>query len=86
MKNGKSQEVKVRGETLHWAAEMARVGERAVRKAQEENRRLGIPNVYSIDGRIVYEAPDGRLVEEDTYEQWQREIARQSSDAGSARG
>ena len=27
--------------------------QRAVQKAQEENRRLGIPNWYSIDGKIV---------------------------------
>jgi len=30
-----------------------RIGNRAVRKAQEENRRLGIPNWYSINGKIV---------------------------------
>lgn len=48
----------------------------AVQNAQDENRRMGVPNVYSYNGRILYEAPDGRLVEEDTYEQWQEAVAR----------
>ncbi len=30
-----------------------KIGNDAVRKAQEENRRLGIPNWYSINGVIV---------------------------------
>lgn len=30
-----------------------RIADAAVHKAQEENRRLGIPNWYSIDGNIV---------------------------------
>ena len=29
-----------------------RIAQSAVHKAQEENRRLGIPNWYSIDGKI----------------------------------
>lgn len=33
--------------------EYQRIGNRAVHKAQEENRRLGIPNWYSINGKIV---------------------------------
>jgi hypothetical protein len=40
---------------------ITRIGNRAVRKAQEENRRKGIPNVYSINGKIVFELPDGSL-------------------------
>jgi hypothetical protein len=35
--------------------------------AQEENRRLGIPNVYFINGWIYYELPDGTLSPEDPY-------------------
>ena len=33
--------------------EIQRIGNRAVHRAQEENRRLGIPNWYSINGEIV---------------------------------
>jgi len=40
---------------------IVRIGNRAVRKAQEENRRKGIPNVYSIHGKMVFELPDGTL-------------------------
>jgi len=45
--------------------ELKRIGNRAVRRAQEENRRQGIPNVYSIGGRIYYEQPDGTLTREE---------------------
>ncbi len=40
-------------ETLREIVELHKIGNRAVRKAQEENRRLGIPNWYSIGGVIV---------------------------------
>ncbi len=39
--------------TLRSALEDLRLANSAVHKAQEENRRLGIPNWYSIDGKIV---------------------------------
>lgn len=40
---------------------ITRIGNRAVKKAQKENRRKGIPNVYSINGKIIYEMPDGTI-------------------------
>lgn len=43
----------VKPETLQRAFELQRIGNRAVKKAQEENRRLGIPNWYSINGVII---------------------------------
>lgn len=43
---------------------ITRIGNRAVKKAQEENRRKGIPNVYSINGKIVFELPNGQLTSE----------------------
>ena len=43
------------------SAEINRIGNRAVHKAQEENRRLGIPNVYSINGTIFFQMPDGSI-------------------------
>jgi len=33
----------------------------AVRKAQAENRRMGVPNVYSYNGQIYYELPNGEI-------------------------
>jgi hypothetical protein len=46
---------------LLWVLEMDRVVNLAVRRAQEENRRLGIPNYYEINGRIVSDQPEPQL-------------------------
>jgi hypothetical protein len=43
---------------LLWVLEMERLVNEAVREAQEENRRLGIPNYYEINGRIVSDQPE----------------------------
>lgn len=40
-------------------ADIERIGNRAVKKAQEENRQMGLPNVYEIGNKIVYALPDG---------------------------
>lgn len=53
VKNGREQNGSVSEATLRKSIEFQRVGNRAVHKAQEENRRLGIPNWYSIGGKIV---------------------------------
>ena len=47
--------------------EWLRIGSAAVAKAQEESRRLGVPNVYSINGRLYYELPNGELSLTDPY-------------------
>lgn len=52
-KNGRKQSGTVSDETLREIVEFQRIGSQAVRKAQDENRRLGIPNWYSIGGKIV---------------------------------
>ena len=41
--------------------EIESIGNQAVRKAQEENRKKGIPLVYSVDGKIYYELADGTI-------------------------
>ncbi len=41
--------------------EIMRIGSRAVAEAQDESRRMGVPNVYSINGRLYYETPTGEL-------------------------
>ncbi len=38
-----------------------KLGNRAIKKAQENNRRNGIPNVYCINGKIIFELPNGEL-------------------------
>ena len=59
---------------------LKRIGNRAVRKAQEESRRLGVPNVYEINGVIYYERPDGTLSTSDTYDEWQALRRREGGD------
>ncbi|MBU0478900.1 hypothetical protein KKC91_10080 [bacterium] len=40
---------------------VTKIGTRAVKKAQEENRRKGLPSVYSKNKKIYYELPDGTM-------------------------
>ena len=40
----------------HWSAELIRIGNLLVREAQARNRQLGIPNWYSLNGRLVSDA------------------------------
>ena len=62
-----SEQATVDLETYRRAAELARIASRAVRKAQEESRRLGVPNVYAHNGTLLYELPDGGLTAADPY-------------------
>jgi hypothetical protein len=68
--------------------DMIRIGRRGVAKAQEASRRAGVPNVYSINGRIYYELPSGELSLEDPWPRMQAEkAAREDSESQSnARG
>ena len=43
---------------------ITRLGNRAVAKAIKENKEKGIPNVYSLNGTLVYEMPDGTITTE----------------------
>ncbi len=47
--------------------EFLQIGNRAAKRAQEENRKKGIPNVYDINGHLYYELPNGELTTEDPY-------------------
>ncbi len=42
-------------------AKILSIANRAVYAAQEENRRKGIPNVYVLNGTIVWQMPDGSI-------------------------
>ena len=44
-----------------FAKELLRLGNLAVKKAQENNRKNGIPNVYCINGKLIFELPNGEL-------------------------
>jgi hypothetical protein len=54
-------------ETYEAIDEIVRIGNAAVAKAQAESRRMGVPNVYAINGRVYYETPTGELSAIDTY-------------------
>ena len=41
--------------------ELLKLGNRAVKKAQEHNRKNGIPNVYCINGKLIFELPNGEI-------------------------
>jgi hypothetical protein len=41
--------------------EFLQVFRSAIRKAQARSRELGVANVYSINGRLYYELPNGEL-------------------------
>jgi hypothetical protein len=58
---------KLSDEALRKAEEIDRIGNRGVQTAQEENRSRGISNVYSINGVIYWELPDGTLSRTDPY-------------------
>ena len=47
--------------------EFLRIASSAVAKAQNDSRRQGVPNVYSINGRIHFELPSGELTTTDPY-------------------
>ena len=44
-----------------WDARLLAIVNRAVREAQDENRRKGIPNVYVINGTLLWQMPDGSI-------------------------
>ena len=52
--NGKiTKQSEVNEKTLREMTRYQKIANDAVQKAQEENRRLGVPNWYSINGQIV---------------------------------
>jgi hypothetical protein len=69
-------------EVFRMAAEWSRLANDAATHAIEENRRLGVPNVYCINGRIYYELPNGELTLEDpgTWSPWPQPAAPNEAD------
>ena len=47
--------------------EIMRVGNLAVREAQQENLRKGVPNVYSKNGTMYFQLPDMSITTEDPF-------------------
>ena len=40
------------------AYKMCRIGNDAVQKAQQDNFKKGVPNVYCLNGTLYYQLPD----------------------------
>lgn len=55
-------------ETRREADEYLRIGNAAVQKAREENRRLGLPNSFCIGDVIYYELPNGDVMKKSDYD------------------
>jgi hypothetical protein len=47
--------------TFEFLLEILRIGNRAVKKAQDKNRKKGIANVYVKNEKIYFELPNGKL-------------------------
>ena len=45
-----------------------KAGNKAVHEAQKKNRKLGIPNTYSFNGKIYFEMPDGTITTESPWD------------------
>ena len=54
-------------ETYKQSRKFQQICNRAAKRAQEKNRKKGIPNVYDINGHRYYELPNGELTTEDPY-------------------
>lgn len=54
-------------DSLRFATEVRKMGSLGVQLAQEESRRAGVPLVYSINGILHWELPDGSLTTEDPW-------------------
>ncbi|MGJ4747817.1 hypothetical protein ACQV5M_15765 [Leptospira sp. SA-E8] len=46
------------------AEEFTRIFENAIQKAQAENRKFGLPDVFSKNGEVYFRLPDGKIVYE----------------------
>lgn len=48
--------------------EIAKIGNQAVKSVKNENKRLGVPLVYSRNGEIFYELPDGSITKRSPFQ------------------
>jgi len=60
---------KLKLETYELSAEFERIGNKAVREAQEKNRKKGIPNVYYLNGKMIFELPNGEITTKNPFEE-----------------
>ncbi len=61
----KNRNSKISIETHERMSEFVRIGRNAVRKAREENHRLGLSNVVVRNGRLAFQMPNGQIITKD---------------------
>jgi len=49
------------------SAMLSRLANRGARKSQEKARKAGIANPYILNGKLIYQLPDGKIVEKYKY-------------------
>jgi hypothetical protein len=54
--------------------EIRKIGNRAVRKAQADNHAKGLPNVYSKNGVIYWQLPDGTITMKSPLENEKKDV------------
>ena len=60
-----SEVKKLKNEGIYdWLREVVKIGNEAVMKAKEENKRLGIPEFFSKNGVIYYILENGEITTE----------------------
>jgi len=47
--------------------EIMQIANKAVAKAQEKNRKLGIPNVYAKNGKPIFVLPNGKITTQNPF-------------------
>ncbi|MDD3050095.1 MAG: hypothetical protein PHR06_03015 [Candidatus Cloacimonetes bacterium] len=62
-----------KAETYERLLEITRIMQRAVEKVQKKHLKNGIPNVYSKNGKTVWELPDGSYTNIDPFKKTEKE-------------
>ncbi|MFB6318657.1 MULTISPECIES: hypothetical protein [unclassified Saccharicrinis] len=54
-------------EVFQIGVEIEKIGNEAIKTVKKENRKMGIPLVFSRNGEIYYELPDGSVTKESPF-------------------
>ena len=54
-------------EVFQVGVEIEKIGNEAIKTVKKENRKMGIPLVFSRNGEIYYELPDGSVTKESPF-------------------
>ena len=54
-------------EAFQMGFEIEKIGNEAIREIKRENRKLGLPVVFSRNGEIFYEMPDGTITKDSPF-------------------